>query len=102
MKHYYAAHSYMGLNYTYDSPCWMVYCFDSKADRDRWLKDNEYNDNGNLVAEAVTFAEACKIAPDLRRELPEYADRVTYLVPATGGFAWAEQSKQKGYYRSRR
>lgn len=64
-KHYYAAHSYMGLGYTYDSPCWRVYVFDSKAERDAWVDENEYN-NGNYVAEAVNYRTACKIAPDLR------------------------------------
>lgn len=33
-KHFYAAHSYMGLNYTYDSSCWTLYAFDSKTERD--------------------------------------------------------------------
>jgi hypothetical protein len=67
-RHYYAEHSYMGLNYTYDSPCWMVYVFDSKTERDEWLKTGEYNQStGNYVARACSFATACKIAPDLRK-----------------------------------
>lgn len=66
-KHYYAAHSYMGLNFTYDSPCWMVYMFDTKAERDQWVKDNEYSqDTGNYVAQAVDLDTARQIAPDLR------------------------------------
>lgn len=65
-RHYYAAHSYMGLNYTYDSPCWSLYAFDSAAERDAWLADNEYS-NGNLVAEAVTVKTARKISPWLRK-----------------------------------
>lgn len=33
-KKYYAASSYMGLNYTWDSPCWGFWSFDTAADRD--------------------------------------------------------------------
>ena len=77
MKYYYAGHSYMGLNYTYDSPCWMVYAFTSKADRDQWVSDNEYSQaTGNYVAEAITADTARQIAPDLRKINPDHASRV--------------------------
>ncbi len=70
-KHYYAAHSYMGLNYTYDSPCWTLYAFDSAAERDAWVEDNEYSqDTGNYVAEPVTSETARKICPWLRKHTP--------------------------------
>jgi len=66
-RHYYAAHSYMGLNYTYDSPCWVLYAFDTRQERDQWVRENEYcQDTGNYVAEAVTARVAAQIAPDLR------------------------------------
>ena len=74
-KFYYAAHSNMGLSYTYDSPCWMVHAFTSKSERDNWVKENKY-DNGNLVAEAVDGQTARKIAPELRTEHPSRAWRV--------------------------
>jgi len=66
-RHYYAAHSYMGLNYTYDSPCWVVYAFDTLQERDQWVREHEYSqDTGNYVAKAVSARVALQIAPDLR------------------------------------
>lgn len=59
----------MGINYTYDSPCWSLYAFDSAADREAWLAENEYS-NGNLVAEAVSVDVARKICPWLRKNNP--------------------------------
>ena len=69
-KHYYAADSYMGLNYTYDSPCWSLYAFDSDKERSEWLEEHAYNDQGNLVAEAVDSDTARKISPYLRKFTP--------------------------------
>ena len=67
-RHYYAAHSYMGLNYTYNSPCWTLYAFDSVQERGAWVKDNEYSqDTGNYVAESVSNSTARKICPWLNR-----------------------------------
>lgn len=60
-KHYYVGHSYMGTNYTYESPCWVVYSFDSYADRKEWLNKNWCNDQGNRVAQAITRKEAFEI-----------------------------------------
>ena len=59
-KHYYAGYSYMGVNMTYDSPCWTLYAFDSKEERNEWISENEY-DNGNIKAESVTRREAERI-----------------------------------------
>jgi hypothetical protein len=74
-KHYYAAHSDMGLNYTYDSPCWAVFVFENKAERDRWVKGKEYRqDTGNYVAMPVTL----KVAKKIRK--PE---RWIYLILCT-------------------
>lgn len=61
-KHYYAGYSYMGINYTYDSPCWTAKVFFNKKDRDQWVEENEYNDQGNLVMEAIPSKIAYKIA----------------------------------------
>ena len=33
-RHWYAAVSYMGIEFTFDSPCWTAYVFNNKADRD--------------------------------------------------------------------
>ncbi len=60
IRYFYAAHSYMGMNYTYDSPCWKAYRFEKKAERDAWVDKNEYKD-GNRVAESVTLKIAYKI-----------------------------------------
>jgi hypothetical protein len=51
----------MGVNYTFDSPCWQLMVFESAAERDAWLKKNEYNDQGNLVAEVEKASDAVKI-----------------------------------------
>lgn len=59
-KQYYAAHSYMGLNFTYDSPCWKVYIFDTAKERDQWVETHEYNGQ-NYVAMAVSLKTAKKI-----------------------------------------
>ena len=69
-KHFYAAHSYMGVNFTYDSPCWSLYAFDSAKERDEWVSDHKYNDQGSIVAEAVTSTTARKISTWLNKCTP--------------------------------
>lgn len=59
---YYAGYSYMGVEYTYDSPCWTVYAFTTAARRNAWVCANEYNDQGNRVAEVITRRQAVRIA----------------------------------------
>ena len=66
-KHFYAAHSYMGVNYTYGSPCWSLFAFDSAKERDTWVAEYKYNDQGNIVAMAVTAKTARKISPWLNK-----------------------------------
>ena len=67
-RRYYGAYSYMGVNFTYDSPCWTAYGFDSKAERDAWVADGEYNDQSNRVKTAISRKEAQTMAgSDLRR-----------------------------------
>ena len=78
-NHHYVAHSYMGLNYTYDSPCWIVYAFHSITERQLWIADCEYNDQGNKVAEIISKKEACKISHGLYKVDPEKAWRVIHL-----------------------
>jgi hypothetical protein len=77
-KHYYAAQCFMSVNYTYDSPCWTLYAFDCKQDRDEWLYENKYRD-GNIIAEAVDYKTARKIAPELRHESLDNAWRVIHV-----------------------
>ena len=60
-RHYYAGHSYMGVNFTFDSPCWTAYAFDTKSERDQYVEDNEYRD-GNRVTEIIDRKIAYKIA----------------------------------------
>ena len=75
-RFFFAAHSYMGLDYTYDSSCWLVYVFNNKKDRNNWVAKNEYNqESGNYVAMSVNARTACKIAPDLRKFAPEQCSR---------------------------
>ena len=60
---WYAGYSYMGINFTYDSPCWRVAVFRSKKERDKWVERNRYSqDTGNIVAEVITAKTAMKIA----------------------------------------
>jgi hypothetical protein len=83
-KHFYAAHSYMGLNYTYDSPCWSLFAFDVQKERDKWVKDNEYSqDAGNYVATAVNSETARKICPWLRKCNP-HDNQTGYYTYNTG------------------
>lgn len=60
-KKYYAGYSYLGIRFTYDSPCWSVYAFDSKAARDKYVEQHELDDNNNVVMEAITRREAERI-----------------------------------------
>lgn len=61
-KQYYAGYSYMGINFTFDSPCWCAFAFGSKSDRDEWVSAHDYNqDTGNYVAQAITRKDAEKI-----------------------------------------
>lgn len=94
-RYYYAAHSYMGLNYTYDSPCWVVYVFPTKQERDLWVDENEYDQStGNYVAEAISCDTARKIAPDLRRY---YAFKDCHRVIDMSEIGW-ERKYQEAYY----
>jgi hypothetical protein len=62
MRHYYAGHSYMGINFTYDSPCWLLHVFFTKKERDKWVWEHRYDDQSNLVADVVKKDDAEKIA----------------------------------------
>ena len=59
-RHYYGAYSYMGVNYTFDSPCWTAYQFNSKTERDAWVASGGYQD-GNRVKTAIKRADVDKI-----------------------------------------
>lgn len=74
-KHYYVGCSYMGLDYTYDSPCWKACKFDTKKERDEWLRKNEYNaESSKYVAEKITFADALTIAHNVIEDI-EYPEQ---------------------------
>jgi hypothetical protein len=74
-KYYYAAYSSHGINFTYDSPVWMVHAFSTSKERDDWVKDDDYP-NGIQTRESVLSETAYKIAPDLRTQPPQSAHRV--------------------------
>lgn len=61
-RYYYAGHSYMGVDFTYDSPCWVLHVFQTKEQRDNWVWNNRYNDQNNIVAEVTSEKDAVKIA----------------------------------------
>lgn len=61
-RHYYLGHSYMGINFTYDSPCWQVLVFDNKQKRNDYYKDHKWNDQNNLVLEIIPAKIAYKLA----------------------------------------
>lgn len=71
--YHYAAESDKGLSMTYDSPCWQVLAFTSKAERDNYVK--AHSDK----AEAVDYKTACKVAPQLRTEAPGTAWRTVLM-----------------------
>ena len=56
-RHYYAGFSYMGTNYTYDSPCWTAFAFNTKTERDAFLWDCKSN-----TCEEISRKVAFKIA----------------------------------------
>jgi len=61
-KLFYVGYSYMGTNFSYDSPCWQLFAFWSEKDREEYLQKHEYKqDTGNLVAEKVTRKQAEQI-----------------------------------------
>jgi len=76
-RHFYAASSYMGLNYTYDSPCWDLTAFDSSAERDAYVADDSEH------RESVSIATARKISPWLRKCNP-HDDQTGYYTYNTG------------------
>lgn len=92
-RHYYVAHSYMGLNYAYDSPCWCVYAFDTQKERDEYINEYQYSENGNLIMEMINYTIACKIAPDLKYKNPHIARKVihVYLINDEYG-KWIHES----------
>lgn len=62
VRMYYAGHSYMGLNMTYDSSCWEVFGFDTKKERDAWVEEHEYSIQASqYVAAAITHKIAMRI-----------------------------------------
>lgn len=85
-RKFYAGHSYMGVNFTYDSPCWIAYAFQSKRDRDQWLSEHEYSPEGNLVAEPITYRES----KGIRTRIDAY-----FLSDWDGGpYSWAYERSQ--------
>ena len=78
-KQYYVGHSYMGINYTYDSECWRVYAFDSKKARDEYLDNNEY-DGSQYVAESITRKTAEKILGHSMDQAKVFEDNGYYKI----------------------
>jgi len=62
MRHYYAASNTYGTNLSHDSIGWKAHMFGSKSDRDEWVDDHCYSENGNIVAESADSKTAHKIA----------------------------------------
>ena len=78
MRKFYVAYSYMGLNFTYDSPCWSVIVFENKNIRKKWMDKNAYKD-GRAVAEICNYNTAKKIAPDFFKT-KSYSHRITFSM----------------------
>jgi hypothetical protein len=85
MKHWYAAANNFGINYAYDSKGWEVFVFESKADRDRWVDEDEYP-NGNPTREAISRDTARKIV----------GERVRLVWNEKGDMGWFEDDNS--YY----
>lgn len=60
-RHYYAGYNKYGTEFSYRSGYWSAYAFDTKKERDEWVKENEYR-LGICVAEPITAKYACLIA----------------------------------------
>lgn len=60
MKKFYAAKSYMGTSFAYDSVCWSAHQFDTKKERDDFVEKYEYKD-GNRAVEKCARKTALKI-----------------------------------------
>jgi len=70
----------MGVNFTFDSPCWLVFMFDSKKERDVWVKEHEYVD-GNIKAIAITQ----KVAYQILGVTPAKLSQGQYISDASSG-----------------
>lgn len=74
-KYYYAAYNSYGTSFTYDSPGWTVHAFETKKERDAWVKNDEYP-NGNPTRESITAETAYRINPDLKTQYVQDIDHV--------------------------
>ena len=76
MKKYYIGYNHYGLNvvgYT------AIHAFSSRAERDAWLKNWQYDGDGKPVAEPITADEAYRHEPCLRTG--KYDLEGTLVVP---------------------
>jgi hypothetical protein len=62
VKHYYVGYNSYGTQFTYDGGGWSAHVFWSREERDKWVHDHEYNDQGNVVVESISAQTAYQIA----------------------------------------
>ena len=77
-KHFYAGHNSYGVDNSYDGDGWSAYAFDTRAERDQWLEENEYW-GGRQVAEAITARDAYRIV-GVRTADELYQDKCSNLA----------------------
>jgi hypothetical protein len=62
MKHYYAEYNAYGIYVSYESfggpgrNGYKFFCFDTRDARDKWVLNNQYDRDGNIVADECTRA----------------------------------------------
>jgi len=58
MKKYYAGYNLYGTNVSYKSMGWAVKAFDTVKERDAWVRKHWCDENGNNIAEIITYKDA--------------------------------------------
>ncbi len=82
-RKFYVGFNRFGTEFVIDSTYWHVYAFDSKAEREEWLKEHGTRD-GKEVAMAITSKEMKKILPCGKYETRRFElDHGTGLVEGT-------------------
>lgn len=60
MRKYYAGTNVYDARLDWSSIGWSFWAFDSKADRDKYVDENEFSRGGNLKTIAVTRRQVCE------------------------------------------
>ena len=96
MKHYYAGRNTYGINFALeDGNAWHVYQFDSKKERDEWVKDDDYR-NGNPTRDIITAKDARRVtgqwtdAVQIPHDLHPYGEEWAKMYPSIKYLAYVK------------